>query len=234
MNPQASRPNLAGLVAALALASLAGMAGASTKDIVIDQLRAPLLAPATARPAADAMAVSVLVESPDGTLMPRSTAVPFRTGERFRVKVITGRDGRIALYNTRPDGVTGSQPVWSGPVRAGEELITQRLRIDGQSGTDLLHVVLEPTLGAAPAVAAAVAPVPAATVVATPAAAEPSQAGRVWNWLRRVLGINDKGVADAGATKDIVLDTLSTGTATYVSNPRGDGLTTTITIQHSR
>ena len=38
-----------------------------------------------------------------------------------------------------------SQPVWSGPIRAGQELLTQRLMISGVSGQDLLHVVLEPT-----------------------------------------------------------------------------------------
>ena len=64
-------------------------------------------APAAAAPAAgatatsDAMAVSVLVEAADGTLTPRGTDKMFRTGDRFRVKVLASRDAKIALYNTK-------------------------------------------------------------------------------------------------------------------------------------
>lgn len=212
MNPRVSKSNpqtrLSALALMLALAGAAHAAG-STKDIVIDRVQAPLLAqagaPVSTRQVSDAMAVSVLVESPDGTLTPRGTAASFRTGERFRVKIIAARDGRVALYNTRPDGVTLREPVWSGPVKAGEELITQRLLLEGQSGSDQLHIVLEPI-----------------------------QTAGVWDWLRRALGLNDKGVADKSATKDIVLDTQATPTGTYVSNLRGDGLSTTITINHNR
>lgn len=225
----------AALCLTLGLAAAAVTARASTKDIVLDQVQAPLLAPVpNARPAADAMVVTVLLERPDGSLTPYGAAQPFRTGERFRVKVVTGRDGRIALYNTRPDGVTPSQPVWSGPIRAGQELLTQRLMISGVSGQDLLHVVLEPTQVEGVSASTGGASAAAAPASAASAPSAVAAGSGVWGWLRRVLGLNEKGLAEPGATKDIVLDTQSTPTGTYVSNPRGDGLTATITIQHSR
>jgi len=207
------------LVAALAGVLLAGAAlaaPASPKDIVIDRVQASATRPAgaAALPSSDAMAVSVLLESAEGTLTPRSTAQPFRTGDRFRVKVVAARDGFVALYNTKPNGETPEKPVWRGVIKTGEELITPRLRLDGQTGEDLLHVVLEPVSAASQ---------PGATA-----------ASGVWAWLRAALGLNDKGVADKSARKDIVLDSQSTPTTTYVVNPRSDGLTTTIAIRHDR
>lgn len=204
----------------LALAStLATAAPPTAKDIVLDRVQvAAVAAPVANRAAAparntavvsDAMAVSVLVESADGTLTPRSTNANFRTGDRFRVKVVAARDGQIALYNTKPNGETSAEPVWRAEVRAGEELITARLRLDGQSGEDLLHVVLEPTAPSAP--------------------------DGAWAWLRRVLGLDAKGVASKAAiSKDIVLDVQHTPSTTYVVNARGEGLTTTLAIRHRR
>lgn len=148
-----SHHRLAGLFAALALAALAGgslaqtsTGAVSTKDIVLDRVSAPAANPHPGTPPvrSDAMAVSVLLESPDGYLTPRSTQAPFATGDRFRVKLLASRSARVSLYNTNPSGRFNPQPIWQGQVMVGQETVTPRLRLDGQSGMDLLHVVLEP------------------------------------------------------------------------------------------
>ena len=135
---------LAACVLAVAL-PVAAQAQGTTKDIVLDRIHRPATAVTAAAPASDAMAVSVLLESPNGTLRPRPTSAMFRTGDRFRVKLLAARDGKISLYNTRPDGQLNPQPVWQGGVRRGQELVTPRLRLDGMRGTDQLHILLEPT-----------------------------------------------------------------------------------------
>lgn len=122
----------------------AASAGAATKDIVLDRVNPSASAATT--DTRDAMVASVLVESPDGTLSPRATNATFRTGDRFRVKLLTSREGHIALYNTKPSGERVAQAVWRGPVQRGLETITPRLRLEGQRGTDQLHVVFEPKL----------------------------------------------------------------------------------------
>ncbi|MES2938473.1 MAG: hypothetical protein V4864_12385 [Pseudomonadota bacterium] len=134
---------LSRLAAAAAIAAVAPCALAATKDVVMDRITAPASAPATAQ-AGDAMVVSVLVESPNGTLAPRPVSARFHTGDRFRIKVLASRDGSIALYNTRPNGERVAAPLWRGNVTRGLELLTPRLRLDGMRGTDQLHVVLEP------------------------------------------------------------------------------------------
>jgi hypothetical protein len=128
------------------LAAGGAQAQSVAKDIVLDQVASPLVVSAAPAARSDAMVVSVLLESPDGTLTPRSTEISFRTGDRFRVKVLASREGRIALYNTTPAGVFKPEPVWRGEVRPGQETITPRLFLDGSSGagTEQLHVVLEP------------------------------------------------------------------------------------------
>jgi hypothetical protein len=131
----------------------AACAQRAAKDVVLDQVAAPLLA--TSSPAArrDAMVVSVLLESPDGTLTPQSAERMFRTGERFRIKVLASREGRVSLYNTTPAGVFKPQPIWRADVRAGQETITPRLVLDGHAGAGVeqIHVVLEPAGGGPPA-----------------------------------------------------------------------------------
>lgn len=156
-------------------------------------------------PTSDAMAVSVLLESPDGTLTPHSTATVFRTGERFRVKLLTARDGMVSLYNTNPRGELSREPIWRGTVHAGLESITPRLRLDGTSGVDLLHVVMEP------------------------APQQPAESGGLFGWLSRWFDS-----AKSGTSKDIVLDTQDTGTGTYLVNANGQGLVSTIRIAHQR
>jgi len=121
---------------------------AQTKDIVLDLVTVrPAGAPAVVQPSApvgDAMVVSILVESPNGKLTPYPTNAVFNSGERFRVKVRASRDGKIALYNTKPTGELVAKPLWRGDVMRGMEVIAPRLRIEGASGTDQLHIVLEP------------------------------------------------------------------------------------------
>ena len=206
------------LAAATLMAALASTAGAqtSTKDIVLDRVAAPAArttspgaAPAASATAnGDAMVASVLLESADGTLRPRGTDKMFRTGDRFRVKLLTSRDARILLFNTKPNGQLVEKPVWQGEAKFGQELITPRLRLEGQSGVDQLHVVMQPVL---------------------------EQGVFAWlgNWLAR-LGSGTKaatGTAD-GASKDIVLDVQNTESATYLLNARGQGLVTTVSIAH--
>jgi hypothetical protein len=182
----------------LALAGLTLCAhAASTKTIVLDSIAAPSTSAAAAA-TNDAMAVSVLVESVDGTLTPRSTQMLFHTGDRFRVKVIASRAGKLSFYNTNPLGVTGRDPVWTGAVQPGQETISPRLRLDGASGEDQLHIVLEP--------------------------AEPPQG--VWVWLGQFLG-------NKSASKDIHLDVENSPQTSYVLNPSGQGLITTVHIVHT-
>jgi len=206
MKPHFTRLALAALVLT---ASTAAVAAEQTKDIVLDRLAAPVLTSTTVQSATgDAMAVSVLLESPDGSLTPRSTQGLFNTGDRFRVKVLASRPGTIALYNTNPAGVLSPEPVWRGEVKVGQETISPRLRLDGQSGVDLLHIVLEP----------ATAPAAAPTGLLV--------------WLSNALrGVGKEGGAEDG-TKDIRLDSQSTASTTYVINPRGLGLVSTMRIVH--
>lgn len=141
-------------LAAAMLFAASAHAQRAAKDVVLDQVAAPILVSGAPAVRNDAMVVSVLVESPDGSLRPRSTEALFRTGERFRIKVLASREGRISLYNTTPAGVFKPQPIWSGEVRPGAETITPRLVLDGSSGAGVeqIHVVLEPA-GSAPAAA---------------------------------------------------------------------------------
>ena len=200
------------------LAASAAHAQATTKDIVLLRVSTPPQPAAVvqAPQPGDAMAVSVLVESADGSLSPRGTDALFRTGDRFRVKLVASRSGKVWLFNTTPDGVLQPAPVWQGEVRHGQELITPRMRLEGRSGVDQLHVVLEPD------------PTPPNAYV----------------WLREWLVIDksassapaaaDKGAAApaAAASKDIRLDVQNTPTTTYLLNPIGRGLVTTVQISH--
>lgn len=136
---------LAGTLAGSLATPWAHAQAPSTKDIVLDQINRPANAPAAAA-TSDAMVVSVLLESLNGSLTPKPTNARFKTGDRFRVRVLAGRDGKISLYNTKPNGQLTPEPVWQGSAKRGLELVTPRLRLDGQSGTDQLHVVLEPTV----------------------------------------------------------------------------------------
>ena len=133
------------LAAALVAAAVPAAQAATTKDIVLDRVTAPArgTVPAVAV-ATDAMAVSVLLESPDGSLTPKGTDTLFRTGDRFRVKVLASRGAKVSLYNTNPKGETNPTPVWQGEVKLGQDTITPRLKLEGNSGIDQLHVVLEP------------------------------------------------------------------------------------------
>jgi hypothetical protein len=131
-------------IGALVFSSNVSAQTRSAKDIVLDRVAAPVISTApVAAPANDAMAVSVLVESIDGTLTPRSTQNVFKTGDRFRVKILAARDGVVELYNTNPKGETTA--VWKGEVKVGLETISPRLRLEGTSGEDQLHVVLIPS-----------------------------------------------------------------------------------------
>ena len=132
------------VIAAIALSAAGFASAASTKDIVVERIAAPTPMVSSGGVVSDAMAVSVLLESPDGSLTPHSTENLFRTGDRFRVKLLASRDAKVSLYNTNPRGELSAEPIWQGTVEAGLETITPRMRLDGTSGVDLLHVVLEP------------------------------------------------------------------------------------------
>jgi hypothetical protein len=217
--------SLAGAIALSAALSLgaasAVQAQATTKDIVLLRVSTPPqpVVVAQAPQPGDAMAVSVLLESADGSLTPRGTDALFRTGDRFRVKLVASRSGKVWLFNTTPDGVLQSAPVWQGEVRHGQELITPRLRLEGRSGVDQLHVVMEPD------------PVPPSAYI----------------WLREWLVVEKADKSAGGAekssatpaagdssarSKDIRLDVQNTPTTTYLLNPIGRGLVTTVQISH--
>lgn len=133
------------LLTALASSTLAATA---TKDIVLDRVSTPQVAmnvsAQSQASANDAMAVSVLLEQPDGTLIPKSTNTLFRTGDRFRVKLLASRDSKVSLYNTNPKGELNPRPIWEGEVKVGLDTISPRLALAGNSGIDQLHIVMEP------------------------------------------------------------------------------------------
>lgn len=134
---------LSALALSLALfSSLPAQAAGTAKDVVIDRVTESALGSEST--GTDAMAVSVLLESPNGSLSPRSTDRLFQTGDRFRVKLVASRDAKVSLYNTNPRGETGKQPVWSGELKAGQETVSKRFVLDVSSGVDQLHVVMEP------------------------------------------------------------------------------------------
>ena len=198
------------LAGALLIASVVSVnaADATTKDIVLDRVAAPMVnRVAASGNRQDAMAVSVLLESPDGSLMPRSTDRVFNTGDRFRVKILASRGGRVALYNTNPHGVLGTEPVWRGEVKVGQETISPRLRLDGLSGVDHLHIVLEPEA--------------------------PPTGLMAWltNWLVTPSGARKEASGEAAA-KDIRLDVQNTESTTYLVSTSGQGLVTTMRIVH--
>jgi len=156
MNSKISTLSLACTLSLLVLGAHA--APAQTKDIVLDRVRittaatpvasAPSAAPApistTVYANGDAMVVTVLHEKAGGTLVPRPANAMFKTGDRFRVMMLASRDGKVALYNTKPTGELVTQPVWRGDVSRGLEIITPPLRLEDNKGTDQLHIVLEP------------------------------------------------------------------------------------------
>lgn len=136
---------LALAAALLAAPGIHAQAQDGAKDIVLDRVATAANAPAAAAtPAADVLVVSVLLESPDGTLTSKPLSTVFTTGDRFRVRLLTARMAKVSLYNTDPSGRFNPAPVWQGQARPGQETVTPRLRLDGRSGTDLLHIVLEP------------------------------------------------------------------------------------------
>lgn len=134
-----------GLFVATAACAMAQPSATQPKDIVLDRVNTALTQQVHVA-SGDAMVVSVLLESVDGSLLQRAVDTAFNAGDRFRVKVLASRPGKIALYNTKPNGTLTPTPIWRGDVRVGRETITPRLAISGESGSgvDQLHVVLEP------------------------------------------------------------------------------------------
>jgi hypothetical protein len=188
------------------LVPLAAHAGKATvRDVVLDQVTPQAVAVAAPVVSSDAMAVSILVESADGTLTPRSTNHLFRTGERLRVKVLASRSGKLSVYNTNPAGET--KAVWSGEVQVGQETISPRMVLTGLSGEDKLHVVLEPKQA------------PQGVLV----------------WLNGWLGsFKSGGAGVTSGNRDIQLDTQNTPQATYLVSQSGQGLVSTVRVVHTR
>ena len=131
---------------------------ADVKDIVLNRINAPQAAASNVRPATaaintvssmhangDAMVISVLQETANGGLKPHPTNTLFKTGDKFRVKMFASRDGKVALYNTKPTGELVQKALWRGDVTRGLEIISPSMRLEGNKGTDQLHIVLEPT-----------------------------------------------------------------------------------------
>jgi hypothetical protein len=203
------------LACTLSLLALgAHAAPAQTKDIVLDRVRistaaAPAAAQTPAAPTSttvyangDAMVVTVLHEKAGGTLVPRPASANFKTGDRFRVMMLASRDGKVALYNTKPTGELVTQPVWRGDVSRGLEIITPPMRLEGNKGTDQLHIVLEPL---------------------SQAAQVAQTASSVMDWLNSWL---------KASPKDIRLDVQNTPSETYLLGLQGKGLLTTLRIKH--
>jgi len=198
-----SRKRLVTALAGLLLVCSVHAAG-TTKDIVLERITAPISSPIHTAVSTDAMLVSVLVESPDGTLVPKSTETLFHTGDRFRIKVIASRDAKLSIYNTTPLGEFKPDPIWQGQVVYGQETITPRLVLTNESGSGVeqLHLVLEPQ----------------------------SATGGLIDWIRSWF--TDATGKSVGGTKNVRLDTQYTPEATYSLNPMGQGIVNTIRIAH--
>jgi hypothetical protein len=154
---QILRLSVVAVVCAVAAGSYA--ASSEIKDIVIDRIQSsPRASISTqARPVnavtsiganGDAMVVRLLLESANGALKPRPTNTLFHSGDRFRVKMRASRDGKVALYNTKPTGELVAEPLWRGDVSRGLEIISPAMRLEGTKGIDQLHIVLEPAQAA--------------------------------------------------------------------------------------
>lgn len=116
------------------------------KDIVLTSLAKP---PAPATPASNyGMSVSVLISGHDGLLTPRSTEGVFRTGDKFRLRVLPTRDGTIVISNTDPKNQT--RELLRLPVRGGLETLVPAepdnlFQLVGEAGDDVLHLQLFPS-----------------------------------------------------------------------------------------
>lgn len=78
-------------------------------------------------------------------LVTRSIDAPFSTGDKFRIKLLSPRDGEVAIFNTPPSGDTNKTPIWRTRVKAGVESITDLMQLTGNRGVDQLHIVLLPS-----------------------------------------------------------------------------------------
>jgi len=140
-------PQLCVSIASL-LAATPGFAAdqAMAKDIILTSLAKPPAA-AGASPSYG-MSVSVLVSGPDGLLTPRATDGIFKTGDRFRLRVLPTRDGTLLISNTDPQNQT--KELLRVPVRGGLETLIPTepdnlFQLVGQGGDDILHLQLYPS-----------------------------------------------------------------------------------------
>lgn len=148
-------------VTALAVATIAGAPSLAlaqqdkmgAKDIVLSTLATEAASPqqanaapavAAARKPGDALVVSVLVPNKLGMLEPRPANTVFRTGDEFRLKLLSPRDGEILIYNTPPGREMGREPIWKTSIKGGQELVSAQFQLTGNRGDDQLHVVLKP------------------------------------------------------------------------------------------
>jgi len=157
---QLLRLTLTAALCAMAAATYAAPdSEAQVKDIVLNRINTVQVGNSAATPAVqpvnavashhangDAMVVRVLQESGNGGLKPHATNTLFKTGDKFRVKMLASRDGKVALYNTKPTGELVKKPLWRGDVTRGLEIISPSMRLQGSKGTDQLHIVLEPAV----------------------------------------------------------------------------------------
>lgn len=71
-----------------------------------------------------------------------SGRIALASGTRFRLQMLTGRDGMLELYAINPAGVAAAEPLWTGPVKAGQSVSTPGLRLEGRPGLETLRLVL--------------------------------------------------------------------------------------------
>lgn len=117
----------------------------TTKDIVISSMSsAQSESQAAIISQKESLVVSVLTEGPYNTWIPNPTEIRYSSGQRFRVKVSSSRNGQLAFFNTNPAGITASEPLLIMELSAGVEIVSDALEIAGDSGVDLLHLVLLP------------------------------------------------------------------------------------------
>lgn len=144
---------------ALSISSLPLLATAAAppkaKDIILTRLSNPVPTTTPTQSSTYGMSVSVLVVGQDGLLMPRATDTVFKTGDRFRLRILPTLDGTIVISNTDPQNQT--RELVRVPVRAGLETLIPAepdnlFQLVGQSGDDILHLQLYPNSLPQPAV----------------------------------------------------------------------------------
>ena len=100
------------------------------------------------RPAAAALQAWLVVGEREHGLDQGRIALP--TGSVFHLRLHSSVAGELALYAISPTGKASSEPIWSGPLSAGRDLVTPNMRLTDTKGLETLQLRLKPSGGGQP------------------------------------------------------------------------------------